>query len=186
MNKILWLVLAALLVCIGAPALAQSMDPVKPGELQLAQKVLTLQRWAEAVDQQLDDAASSTNGILAEGTVYIGNASNLATSQTLSGAASVTTGGVVTLLGNIPVARITNAAGSVGASIGGNIPVAAITNAAGSVGAFIGGNIPVGALTNALAANLGTVNVTNSLVSGTNVNTIIVRNGLITSWTTGN
>ena len=97
MNKILWLVLAALLFCIGAPAIAQSMDPVKPGELQLAQKVLTLQRWSEAVDQQLDDAVSSTNGILAEGTVYIGNASNLATSQAITGDIGITTGGVVSI-----------------------------------------------------------------------------------------
>lgn len=50
--------------------------------------------------------------------------------------------------GNIASARLTNAAGSLGPSIGGNIPVAAITNAAGSIGASIGGNIPAAAMTN--------------------------------------
>ena len=56
--------------------------------------------------------------------------------------------------GNIPVAAMTNAAGSIGASIGGNIPVAAMTNAAGSIGASIGGNIPVAAISNAFQATL--------------------------------
>ena len=64
--------------------------------------------------------------------------------EALSGADLVT--------GNIAVARITNAAASVGPSIGGNIPVAAITNAAASVGPSIGGNISNTAITNALAA----------------------------------
>ena len=62
------------------------------------------------------------------------------------------------LTGNIAVARMTNAAGTVGGSIGGNIPEAALTNAAGSLGDNIGGNIPVAALTNAagsLGASLG-------------------------------
>jgi hypothetical protein len=58
------------------------------------------------------------------------------------------------LTGNIAVARMTNAAGTLGSSIGGNIPVAALTNGAGSLGASIGGNIPVAALTNG-AGTLG-------------------------------
>ena len=38
-------------------AVAQSsMGPVKPGELQLAQKVVTLQRWAESADDQIDSS----------------------------------------------------------------------------------------------------------------------------------
>lgn len=78
----------------------------------------------------------------------------------------------------------TNIAGS--SIVSGNIAVARITNAASTVGASIGGNIPVAALTNALAGSIGTYNVTNSFTSGTNVNTIIVLKGLVTSWTTGN
>jgi|GEM_PF-5033897 len=35
------------------------------------------------------------------------------------------------LTGNVPVARMTNAAGTLGPSIGGNIPLAALTNATG-------------------------------------------------------
>ena len=85
--------------------------------------------------------------------------------------------------GNIPVAAMTNAAGSIGASIGGNIPVAAMTNAAGSIGASIGGNVPIASLTNALATNLGTVDYTNVIVTAdAKTNTIIVINGLVTSW----
>jgi hypothetical protein len=91
-------------------------------------------------------------------------------------AASVTSG-------NIAQARITNALATAGALVLGNIPVASITNAAGSVGASIGGNIPVAALTNALATNLGTVDYTNVIVSAdAKTNTIIVINGLVTSW----
>lgn len=97
MKKLFPLVLAVALVFAIASACAQSMAPVKPGELELAQKVLSLQRWASAVDSQLDDAASSTNGILASNTVYIGNASNLATSQAITGDIGITTGGVVSI-----------------------------------------------------------------------------------------
>ena len=97
MKKLFPLVLAVALVFAIASACAQSMAPVKPGELELAQKVLSLQRWASAVDAQLDDAASSTNGILASNTVYIGNASNLATSQAITGDIGITPGGVVSI-----------------------------------------------------------------------------------------
>jgi len=46
----------------------------------------------------------------------------------------------------------------------GNIPVAALTNAAGSVGASIGGNIPVAALTNAVTALAG-ASITNTCIA---------------------
>ena len=73
--------------------------------------------------------------------------------------------------GNIAVARITNAAASVGPSIGGNIPVAAITNAAAAVGPSIGGNISNTAITNALAAlkAAGYPWTTNSIAGTSNI-----------------
>lgn len=75
----------------------------------------------------------------------------------------------------------TNIAGA--SIVSGNIAVARVTNALASAGATIGGNIPVAALTNALAANLGTVDYTNVIVSAdSKTNTIIVINGLVTSW----
>lgn len=76
------------------------------------------------------------------------------------------------LTGNVAVARITNAAATVGASIGGNIPVAAMTNAAGSIGAFIGGNVPLASVTNAGATlgpyvlgNIPAASLTNALAT---------------------
>ena len=76
------------------------------------------------------------------------------------------------LSGNIPVARMTNGAGTLGASIGGNIPLAAITNAAVTLGSKIGGNIPIASLTN--AAGGGLCIVTNLDANGkTNISTFI-------------
>lgn len=129
------------------------------------------------------EAIDGAGGALAPGYIVIGNAATVSTAVAVSGAMTIATNGETTLAGNIPVARITNAAATVGASIGGNIPVAAITNALTTGGASIGGNITVAALTNALAANLGTVDYTNVIVSAdAKTNTIIVINGLVTSW----
>jgi hypothetical protein len=91
-----------------------------------------------------------------------------------------------TASGNIPVARITNALTTAGASIGGNIPKAAITNALGSAGANIGGNIPVAALTNAF--NAAGALVTNVVVAvNYTTNTIVLRPAgaqyIVESWT---
>lgn len=98
------------------------------------------------------------------------------TNATLVSAAT----GAVTSIATLE-ATITNLAAS--AVTSGNIAVARITNAAATVGASIGGNVPIAALTNALAANLGTVDYTNVIVSAdAKTNTIIVINGLVTSW----
>jgi len=56
MKKIA-LSLAAAFAVLSAAA-QSSMDPVKPGELQIAQKVVTLQRWAESADQQIGASAA--------------------------------------------------------------------------------------------------------------------------------
>ena len=91
------------------------------------------------------------------------NANN-ALLEALSGADLVT--------GSVAVARITNAAASIGPSIGGSIPVAAITNAAASIGPSIGGSIPVAAITNAAASvgpsiggNISNTAITNALAA---------------------
>ena len=68
-----------------------------------------------------------------------------------------------------------------GSVITGNIPVAAITNAAGSVGPRIGGNIPQAAITNALAATLWSGTITNASTIITNI--VVVVNGVITGNT---
>ena len=68
-----------------------------------------------------------------------------------------------------------------GSVITGNIPVAAITNAAGSVGPRIGGNIPLAAITNALSPTLYSGTYTNASTLMTNV--IVVLNGVIVSVT---
>ncbi len=59
------------------------------------------------------------------------------------------------LTGNIPVARMTNAAGTMGASLGGNIPLAALTNAAGG-GLHVVTNVGPGSVTNVITF-IGTV-----------------------------
>lgn len=76
------------------------------------------------------------------------------------------------LSGNVPVARMTNGAGTLGPSLGGNIPLAAMTNGLKTGGAGIGGNIPLAALTN--AAGGGLCVVTNLDLDGsTNILTFI-------------
>lgn len=77
------------------------------------------------------------------------------------GNANITDLAATKLLGNIPVARMTNGAGTLGGSIGGNIPLAAHTNALASAGSTIGGNIPVAANTNWLAIGGYTIPQTN-------------------------
>ena len=60
-----------------------------------------------------------------------------------------------------------------------NIPVANMTNGAGTVGPSIGGNIPLSAITNALAGKSGVV--TNKSTQSTNV--FWYLNGVVTNWT---
>ena len=87
---------------------------------------------ADAVFREAVRNAVATGSVaLATGKIRVGGADNVAAAVTPSGAWTIDTNGVATLGGNIPVARMTNAAGSLGASIGGNIPIAALTNAVG-------------------------------------------------------
>lgn len=89
--------------------------------------------------------------------------------------------------GNIAVARITNAAASVGPSIGGNIPKAALTNALATAGDTIGGNIAQASLTNALVALKSTALSTNVLGTGTASTSTVVwvtQTGQLVSITT--
>jgi len=65
--------------------------------------------------------------------------------------------------GNLALARITNAAATVGSAIGGNIPVAAITNALTTGGASVGGNVPLAAITNALVTGTLAANLTGNI-----------------------
>lgn len=53
--------------------------------------------------------AVTVGGALDAGKIIVGNVTNVAEAQTMSGAATINSNGVVTLAGNIPVARITNA-----------------------------------------------------------------------------
>jgi hypothetical protein len=65
------------------------------------------------------------------------------------------------LTGNVAVARITNAAATVGASIGGNIPVAAISNAFQSTlqPAYAAGKFSIAATTQLVFIASGVTNV---------------------------
>lgn len=91
-------ILLSLLVLVAATAFAQTKyDPTSPYDKTAAQKLRTLETWAEGVDAAFEAAESSTNGILASNTVYIGSAANLAVSQPITGDIGITTGGVVSI-----------------------------------------------------------------------------------------
>ena len=112
MKKLIVLAVALLgLVSLGFAQ--KELEPTSPYDHVVSRQVQTLQRWALAVDAQLDDAASSTNGILASNTVYIGNSSNLATSQPITGDIGITTGGVVSITSGAIVNADVNAAAAI-------------------------------------------------------------------------
>ena len=94
MKKLIVLLGALMLVGLGASFGQTALDPTSPYDHTLGREVLTLQRWALTVDQAFEDAASSTNGVLASNTVYIGSSANLAVSQPITGVLGISTGGV--------------------------------------------------------------------------------------------
>ena len=113
MKKLIVLLGALMLVGLGASFGQTALDPTSPYDHTIGRKVLTLQRWALAVDQAFEDAESSTNGILASNTVYIGSSANLAVSQPITGDIGITTAGVVSITSGSIVNADINAAAAI-------------------------------------------------------------------------
>lgn len=113
MKKLIVLLGALMLGGLGASFGQTALDPTSPYDHTIGRKVLTLQRWALAVDQAFEDAESSTNGILASNTVYIGSSANLAVSQPITGDIGITTGGVVSITSGSIVNADINAAAAI-------------------------------------------------------------------------
>ena len=130
MKKIIIAVLACIVTLSVAQAVQNSDASIRQVRDPVQLKALLDSNAADAQSRLAAiEAIEGAGGALAPGQIVIGNAATVATAVAVSGAMTIETNGVTTLVGNIPVARITNAAATVGASIGGNIPVAAISNA---------------------------------------------------------
>ena len=109
--------------------------------------IVTVSSWVTAATVEVPSDHVAVFGYPTVG--YVDSSGNLV----LGGSFVALINGTNITSGNIAVARITNAAATLGPSIGGNIPVAAVTNAAATVGPSIGGNVHAAAITNALATS---------------------------------
>lgn len=129
MKKLIIAALACIFTLSVAYAAQNSAASIRQVRDPVQLKDLLDSNAADAESRIAAIEATEVGNALAPGQIIVGNASTVSTAVAVSGAMTIDTNGVTTLAGNIPVARITNAAATVGSSIGGNIPVAAISNA---------------------------------------------------------
>lgn len=108
MQKIL--VTLGLLVILAGTAVAQKSDYQIPDVRDPVRLTRYLNTDGAAIEARLGILeALGTGGSLAAGKIVVGNQAGVAAAVDMSGAATITSNGVVSLAGNIPVARMTNA-----------------------------------------------------------------------------